>query len=233
MGYLLVIDDDEKLCDLIARCLGAPGRPVRCCGDGLAGLQLLRAAPQDCLLVILDVMLPAPDGWAALAAIRRESTVPVLMLTAKDSEADKVRGLQGGADDYLTKPFGLQELAARADSLIRRYTVLNPQAPAHEALLRGRGYRIDPATRRVTIQGREIVLTGKEFDLLYFLAAHKGLVFTKQQIYTRVWGADYCYDDGNIMAFISKLRKKVEPNPDRPAFILTVYGVGYRFSAEV
>ena len=130
MGYLLVIDDDEKLCDLIARCLGAPGRPVRCCGDGLAGLQLLRAAPQDCLLVILDVMLPAPDGWAVLAAIRRESTVPVLMLTAKDSEADKVRGLQGGADDYLTKPFGLQELAARADSLIRRYTVLNPQAPA-------------------------------------------------------------------------------------------------------
>lgn len=233
MGYLLVIDDDEKLSALIARCLGHPDRPAFCYTSGSAALQRLRAAPQDCLLVILDVMLPPPDGWTVLAALRRESAVPVLMLTAKDSESDKVRGLQSGADDYLTKPFGLHELIARADSLIRRYTVLNPQAVSVNAPLCGTTYRINPSTRLVTIQGKEIALTGKEFDLLYFLAAHKGQVFTKRQIYSQVWGADYCYDDGNIMAFISKLRKKIEPFPERPAYILTVYGVGYRFSTEV
>jgi len=172
----------------------------------------------DYQLIVLDIMLPEIDGFSVLVEIRKISTVPVLMLTAKNEEADKIRGLRTGADDYLTKPFSMDELMARVESLIRRYTKFNIS---------------DAQQLQSTIGGIQIDLTGKEFDLLYFLALHKGRIFTKKQIYTHVWDDEYAFDDSNIMPFISKLRKKIEPDADDPFYIQTVRGVGYRFNQEV
>ena len=153
------------------------------------------------------------------------------MLTAKSNEEDKVFGLRLGADDYLTKPFSINELLARVNSLIRRYTTLNPfMADTDNILLKD--MVIDKLSRTVFVKDIPVSLTGKEFDLLLFLASNKGRVFTKKQIYSQVWEEEYAFDDSNIMSFISKLRKKIEPDPDHPFYILTVRGVGYRFNKE-
>ncbi len=167
-----------------------------------------------------------------LQKIREKNNVPVLMLTAKSDEEDKVSGLRLGADDYLTKPFSINELMARIHSLVRRYTTLNPIAGNVAATMLLKDMVIDKVNRTVTVQNLPVELTGKEFDLLVFLASNKGRVFTKKQIYTQVWAEEYAFDDSNIMSFISKLRKKIEPNPEHPFYIQTVRGVGYRFNKE-
>ena len=161
-----------------------------------------------------------------------KNNVPVLMLTAKSDEEDKVSGLRLGADDYLTKPFSINELMARVNSLIRRYTTLNPVTGNEAATMLLKDMVIDKVNRTVTVQNIPVELTGKEFDLLLVLASNKGRVFTKKQLYTQVWTEEYDFDDNNIMAFISKLRKKIEPNPEQPFYIQTVRGVGYRFNKE-
>ena len=154
------------------------------------------------------------------------------MLTAKSDEEDKVSGLRMGADDYLTKPFSLNELMARVHSLIRRYTQFNPVVGLDTDMLTFQGMTIDNVNRIVEINGVRAQLTGKEFDLLAFLASNKGRIFTKKQIYNQVWEEEYAFDDSNIMSFISKLRKKIEPDPEHPFYILTVRGIGYRFNGE-
>ena len=176
-------------------------------------------------------MLPDIDGFQILQKIRDTSNIPVLMLTAKSSEEDKVFGLRLGADDYLTKPFGINELLARVNSLIRRYTTLNPFTADIDSISL-KDMVIDKLNRTVTVKDIPVLLTGKEFDLLLFLASNKGRVFTKKQIYSQVWEEEYAFDDSNIMSFISKLRKKIEPDPDHPFYILTVRGFGYRFNKE-
>ena len=199
---------------------------------GLEGLRLLEENKDACSLIVLDVMMPDMDGFQVLQKIRAKSNVPVLMLTARSDEEDKVSGLRLGADDYLTKPFGINELMARVNSLIRRYTTLNPVTGNESATMLLKGMVIDKISRTVTVQNLPVELTGKEFDLLVFLAESKGRVFTKKQIYTQVWAEEYAFDDSNIMSFISKLRKKIEPNPEQPFYIQTVRGVGYRFNKE-
>ena len=199
---------------------------------GVEGLRLANENRSNCSLVILDVMMSDIDGFQVLRKIRETSNVPVLMLTAKSDEEDKVSGLRLGADDYLTKPFSLNELMARVNSLIRRFTTLNPTSTINPDILTLKDMVIDKENRIVSINAVPVDLTGKEFDLLYFLASNKGRVFTKKQIYTQVWEEEYAFDDNNIMSFISKLRKKVEPDPDHPFYILTVRGVGYRFNME-
>lgn len=156
------------------------------------------------------------------------------MLTARSGEEDKVSGLRMGADDNLTKPFSINELMARVNSLIRRYTTLNPvsDSSTDTGCMTFQGMVIDRFNRLVFINNGQVELTGKEFDLLSFLASNKGKVFTKKQIYTHVWEEEYAFDDSNIMSFISKLRKKIEPDPEHPFYILTVRGVGYRFNRE-
>ena len=155
------------------------------------------------------------------------------MLTAKSDEEDKIAGLRMGADDYLTKPFSINELMARVNSLIRRYTTLNPTSEIDiRDCMRLKGMVIDKVTRIVTVNNMSLELTSKEFDLLFFLATNKGRIFTKKQIYTQVWDEEYAFDDSNIMSFISKLRKKIEPDPEHPFYIQTVRGVGYRFNKE-
>lgn len=231
MRTVLVIDDDKSLCVLIKKCLEKENFIAKVSHTGLEGLRLLREM-NDCTLVILDVMMPELDGFQVLKKIREKSNVPVLMLTAKSDETDKVSGLRFGADDYLTKPFGVNELMARVNSLIRRYTAFNPEGGKEIDKIVLNDMQIDKNNRIVLISNIPIELTGKEFDLLVFFAENKGRVFTKKQIYTQVWENEYAFDDSNIMSFISKLRKKIELDPEHPYYIQTVRGVGYRFNAE-
>ena len=232
MNSVLIIDDDKELCALMKKCVEQEQLSVLTAPGGVAGLRLAEENAGSLALIILDVMMPDIDGFQVLQHIRKTSNVPVLMLTAKSDEDDKVSGLRMGADDYLTKPFSINELLARVHSLVRRYTTLNLAPGTQGECMLLAGMVIDKANRLVTVGDSAVELTGKEFDLLFFLAANKGRVFTKKQIYTQVWEEEYAFDDGNIMAFISKLRKKIEPDPEHPFYIQTVRGVGYRFNKE-
>ena len=231
---VLIIDDDKDLCALIKKCIEQENLSAVIAHGGVEGLRLAEENKNSnsLSLVILDVMMPDIDGFQILKKIRETSNIPVLMLTARSDEEDKVSGLRLGADDYLTKPFSINELMARVNSLIRRYTTFNPTAETDSEYIELSGMVIDKANRIVSMKDHVVELTGKEFDLLVFLATNKGRVFTKKQIYTQVWEEDYAFDDNNIMSFISKLRKKIEPDPDCPFYILTIRGVGYRFNKE-
>ena len=231
MNKVLIIDDDKELCALMKKCIEQENLSAVTVYNGIEGVRLIDENKDSYSLIILDVMLPDIDGFQILQKIRDTSNIPVLMLTAKSNEEDKVFGQRLGADDYLTKPFGINELMARVNSLIRRYTTLNPFTVDIDSISL-KDMVIDKLNRTVTVKDIPISLTGKEFDLLLFLASNKGRVFTKKQIYSQVWEEEYAFDDSNIMSFISKLRKKIEPDPDHPFYILTVRGVGYRFNKE-
>ena len=185
---------------------------------------------KDYQLVILDVMMPGIDGFETLEQIRKISSLPVLMFTSKNDSASKVRGLRSGADDYLTKPFDMDELTARIISLIRRYTLFNGQSGQQ---LDFDGLSIDLENRSITTANGTFELPPKEFDLLLFCAKNQGKILTKQRIYEEVWREEYFYDDSNIMAIISRLRKKMEKTPGSPKYIQTIKGIGYRFNKEV
>ncbi len=230
MNKILIIDDDRELCALIKRSVQSEHIEADFCNTGKEGLQKLKE--QEYQLVVLDVMMPGMDGFETLEEIRKENSLPILMFTSKNDSISKVRGLRAGADDYLTKPFDMDELIARVNSLIRRYTTLNPVTGNEAATMLLKDMVIDKINRTVTVQNLPVDLTGKEFDLLLFLASNKGRVFTKKQLYMQVWTEEYDFDDNNLMAFISKLRKKIEPNPEQPFYIQTVRGVGYRFNKE-
>ena len=232
MNKVIIIDDDKELCTLMKKCVEQENLTAIIANGGIEGLQMLEENKNVCSLIILDIMMPDLDGFQVLQQVRQTSNVPVLMLTAKSDEEDKVSGLRMGADDYLTKPFSINELMARVNSLIRRYTLLNPISSTETDCMVFQGITIDNLNRLVFRNDVQVELTGKEFDLLSFLAANKGKVFTKKQIYTHVWEEEYAFDDSNIMSFISKLRKKIEPDPEHPFYILTVRGVGYRFNRE-
>lgn len=234
MKQVLIIDDDKELCALMKKCIEQENLSAVTAYSGIEGLQIIKENQNNngFSLIILDVMMPYMDGFQVLKKIREVSNIPVLMLTAKSNEEDKVLGLRLGADDYLTKPFSINELTARVHSLIRRYTTLNPAFSEETDCICLKDMTIDRGNRSVTVRGALVELTGKEFDLLVFLASNKGRIFTKKQIYTQVWEDEYAFDDSNIMSFISKLRKKIEPNPEQPVYILTVRGVGYRFNKE-
>ena len=234
MNLVLIIDDDKELCALMKKCIEQENLTAVVAYCGAEGLRLVDENKDDrsLTLIILDIMLPDIDGFQVLKKIREGNNLPILMLTAKNSEDDKVSGLRLGADDYLTKPFSINELMARVNSLIRRYTALNPTFSVETECLALKGMTIDKADRIVKVNDVPVELTSREFDLLAFLASNKGRIFTKKQIYTQVWENEYAFDDSNIMSFISKLRKKIEPDPDNPFYILTVRGVGYRFNKE-
>lgn len=230
MNKILLIDDDKDLCNLLERELKKENFEVIVCYDGQTGLDTFKK--QNYQLIILDIMLPAMNGYDVLTEIRKLNNVPVLMLTAKDSEIDKVSGLRLGADDYLTKPFLMAEFIARVLSLIRRFTVFNNHTEEN-IILTFKGLQIDLTLRTVLINGNQVYLTAKEFDLLYFLASNQGRVFTKEQIYTHVWNNEYSYDDSNIMSFVSKLRKKIKNEKLDIDYIQTIHGIGYRFCLGV
>lgn len=230
MNNILIIDDDWELCALIKRSVLAEDLEADFCNTGKEGLEKLKE--KEYQLVILDVMMPGMDGFETLEQIRAESNLPILMFTSKNDSASKVRGLRAGADDYLTKPFDMDELKARIVSLIRRYTRFNQQDGAPQQL-EFDGLKIDLDNRSVTTINGTFELPTKEFDLLLFCVKNQGKILTKQRIYEEVWGEEYFYDDSNIMAIISRLRKKIEENPSRPQYIQTIKGIGYRFNREV
>ena len=229
---VLVVEDEPNIRELVALHLQLDGWTVTSTGDGQDALRLARAEPFD--LVILDLMLPGLDGMTVLRALRREAAgdVTVLLLTARREESDKVLGLESGADDYLTKPFGVRELVARARALTRRPRA-GAAAPAAAGAVDGRPVRlgplvVDPARRSVTVDGREVELTGREFDLLHLLASHPGIVFSREALVQRVWRGDTFVTARNIDTLVKRLRQKVERNPSEPALILTVWGAGYK-----
>ena len=228
---LLIIDDDIDLSNLLKTCIENNDMKVDIANTASEGIKLFNN--NEYKLIVLDVMLPDINGLSLLSKIRNKSNIPILMLTAKNTEEDKVLGLRLGADDYLTKPFGINEFLARIESLIRRYTTFNDNFHNKKNFLQFKNLTIDFENRTVLIDNNLVILTAKEFDLLYFLASNQGKIYTKKQLYNQVWNDEYAFDDNNIMSFISKLRKKLSINSDTTQYIETIRGVGYRFSNEV
>lgn len=220
---ILVVEDDRRIAALVAKHLEAAGFAVRLVHDGESAIEAF--AKFTPALVVLDIGLPGADGLEVTRRLRRDSTTPVLMLTARSAESDKVLGLELGADDYLTKPFGTAELVARVRALLRR-TNAEPQAKSIVAA----GLTIDPDRRDAERGGVRIELTTLEFDLLWFLASNAGRVFSREHLLERVWGGDRVVTDRSIDSLVSRLRKKIEIDPESPVHLQTVWGAGYRFS---
>ena len=227
---ILVVEDDVPVRCLITTTLKTHGYKYLTASNGETAIMMTTSHNPD--IMLLDLGLPDIDGIEVIRSVRTWSNLPIIVLSARSEDSDKIEALDNGADDYLTKPFGINELMARVNSLIRRYTTLNPVTGNEAATMLLKDMVIDKINRTVTVQNLPVDLTGKEFDLLLFLASNKGRVFTKKQLYTQVWTEEYDFDDNNLMAFISKLRKKIEPNPEQPFYIQTVRGVGYRFNKE-
>lgn len=222
MTSILVVEDDAVLRDTLALNLRAEGYEVHSAEDGESGLALARDLDPD--LVVLDVMLPKLDGLTVCRILRRKSQVPIIILTARGTEADKIVGLETGADDYIVKPFSLGEFLARVRAALRRGSV----APATDELSSGE-LRIDLISRRAYIGETELQLAPKEFELLATLMRHAGAVLTRDLLLTRVWGDDYLGDTRTVDVHIRWLREKIEEDPSHPERIITLRGVGYRF----
>lgn len=227
---ILIIDDDKELCVLLKKRVQAENIQTDYCHTGKEGISALSKSTY--LLVVLDVMMPGIDGFETLERIREISSIPILMLTAKSDSSSKVWGLRAGADDYLTKPFDMNEFVARVVSLIRRFTHFNT-IDSSLTNLSYQGLEINLDEHSVTTTNGTFELPNKEFELLLYFARNRGKILTKKQIYEAVWQEDYCFDDANIMVMISKLRKKIEPDTGKPFIIQTVKGMGYRFNKEV
>ena len=222
---ILVVEDEASLAESISYNLQREGYAVVTAGDGEEGLSRFRAAPAS--LVILDLMLPKLSGLDVCRAIRAESEVPILILTAKDSEADKVTGLELGADDYVTKPFSMRELVSRVRAHLRRAAA--PSSAGSENLLRGGPVELAPDRHEVFVGGETIQLPPKEFELLELLLARKGRLLTREFLIDEVWGLDYVGDTRTLDVHVKRLRQKIEPDPHRPVHLITVRGLGYKF----
>ena len=220
---ILIVDDDPLIVRLVRLHLEKGGFRVRSAANGQAALELIAAEIPD--LVILDLMLPTLDGYAVCERIREFSLVPVIMLTAKGEQVDKMRGFEAGADDYLTKPFAPQELMARARAVLRRSQ--QGASPATPAVLHCGEIAIDYIRRRVTVKGEVVRLTPTEFHLLQQLALNAGKVMSHTQLLTAVWGAEYRDDRDYLWAYVRHLRRKLEPDPDHPTHIRSEPGFGY------
>jgi DNA-binding response OmpR family regulator len=221
---VLVVDDEPIVRDVVVRYLRQDGLATLEAGDGDDARALIEQRRPD--LVVLDVMLPGTDGLELCRWIRSSSDVPVILLTARGEEADRIVGLELGADDYVTKPFSPRELAVRVRTVLRRS---NGAAPARERHEFG-DVVLDGASREVTKAGRPVTLTAKEFDLLWFLASHPGRVFSRDQLMSTVWGYEAAVDTGTVTVHVRRLREKVETDPAKPRHLQTVWGVGYRLA---
>jgi DNA-binding response OmpR family regulator len=222
---VLVVDDEPIVREVVVKYLRREGFRTLEAGDGNAAKALVEAERPD--LVVLDLMLPGADGLSVCRWIRSQSSLPVIMLTARGEEADRIVGLELGADDYVTKPFSPRELAARVRTVLRRAS--SPPAPDQHLVFGD--LEIDSLTREVTLAGREVRLTAREFDLLWFLASHPRRVFSRDQLMDRVWGYSAALDTGTVTVHIRRLREKLERDASRPERLETIWGVGYRFNA--
>jgi two-component system response regulator ResD len=217
---ILVVDDEPTIVEVVELYLRREGYQVITTGDGAAVLRL--AAEHRPALVILDLMLPGLSGLDITRQLRESGPIPIIMLTARSEEADRVVGLELGADDYVTKPFSPRELVARVRAVLRRMAAATPAAPALRRL------QLDPAARTVALDGQPISLTVREFDLLQFLMRNPGQVFTREQLLDQVWGFTFASDMSTVTVHIRRLREKIEQDPANPQLLQTVWGVGYR-----
>jgi DNA-binding response OmpR family regulator len=224
MATILVVDDEPTIREVVVRYLEREGYSTLQAGDGDEAKRLLELDVPS--LVVLDLMLPGINGLALCRWLRTRSTVPVIMLTARGEEADRIVGLELGADDYVTKPFSPRELVARVKTVLRR---AEPESRLEERLTVGE-LDIDASSREVVRSGEVLRLTAKEFDLLWFLASHPRRVFSRAQLMDRVWGYAAAFDTGTVTVHIRRLREKIELDPSRPRHLETVWGVGYRLS---
>lgn len=230
MKKILIIEDEPSIAELERDYFEINGFRVDIAERGETGLE--RAMEQDYDLIVLDIMLPGIDGFEVCRRIRAVKNTPLLMVSAKSEDIDKIRGLGLGADDYLTKPFSPGELVARVKAHIARYERLtNIGQPKHSDEIKIRGLRVEKSSRRVFLNEKEINMTTKEFDLLTFLASNPDRVFSKNELFERVWGLDSLGDLATLTVHIRKIREKVELDPSNPQYIETIWGVGYRFRA--
>ncbi|PGZ98306.1 DNA-binding response regulator [Bacillus pseudomycoides] len=228
---VLIADDEKEIRDLLKKYLERELYTVDIAINGEEALHLFEQNKYN--LIILDLMMPKVDGIEVCRRLRNKTNIPILMLTAKDHEVDKILGLSIGADDYITKPFSINEVVARVKALMRRFLILGSNANTQEkTLLAFKGLTVDLKKYTVNIDGKEISLTGKELELLKFFASNPEQVFTKTQLFRNVWDSNYIEDDNTVMVHIRKLRKKIEANPSDPKFIQTVWGIGYKFVGE-
>ena len=234
-GRILVLDDEETIVSVVSMNLTSEGYDVDTAPDGETAIELFD--PSVHVMAILDIMLPGIDGYEVARQIRSVSDVPIMMLSARDSDVDMAVGLGIGADDYMTKPFSPVELVARVKAHLRRYSASKReagaagQASADEIILAG-PVHIDTATLAVTVRGDPVELTATEFGILKLLAAHPGRVYTKAQIYRQVWDEEFGGDFSTVQVHVRRLRAKIEDDPSEPVLIGTAWGIGYRFNAD-
>ena len=227
MSKILIVEDEEAIADLEKDYLKLSGFEVEVANEGTLGLE--KALGGDYDLFILDLMLPGVDGFEICRKIRNEKNTPIIMVSAKKDDIDKIRGLGLGADDYMTKPFSPSELVARVKAHLARYDRLIGSAAEKNKIIEIRGLKIDTTARRVWVNGEEKTFTTKEFDLLAFLAAHPNHVYTKDDLFREIWDMESVGDIATVTVHIKKIREKIELDTSNPQYIETIWGVGYRF----
>jgi DNA-binding response OmpR family regulator len=229
---ILVADDETNITDVCRRYLEREGYKVLVANDGIQALQLWQVHQPH--FIILDLMMPGKNGWQVCDEIRAKQEVPIIMLTARGDEPDRLLGLTMGADDYITKPFSPRELVLRVKNILRRsqMNAAQTKAAVFEELV-FEGISIHPEQRRVSLYNKDIELTAKEFDVLYLLACHPNQVFSRNQLLNKVWDIDFEGDTTTVTVHIRRLREKIETNPSEPMFIKTVWGIGYKFAEKV
>ena len=227
MSKILIVEDEVAIADLEKDYLELSGFDVEVANDGLIGLQ--KALEEDYNLVILDLMLPGIDGFEICRKIRDDKNTPIIMVSAKKDDIDKIRGLGLGADDYMTKPFSPSELVARVKAHLARYERLIGSAAEVNKVVEIRGLKIDTTARRVWVNGEERAFTTKEFDLLTFLASHPNHVYTKDELFSEIWDMESIGDIATVTVHIKKIREKIEMDTSNPQYIETIWGAGYRF----
>ncbi|MFS0671387.1 response regulator transcription factor [Peribacillus frigoritolerans] len=223
---ILIIDDDKEIRNLVGIYLENEGMLTEKFVDAIEAMKFLQKNEVD--LIVLDIMLPKMDGIQACMKIREERNVPIIMLSAKSEDMDKIQGLMSGADDYLSKPFNPLELIARVKSQLRRTNKYNTNLSANKNVIEIGELKINVDTRQVYVQNQEVRLTPKEFEILELLARNKGIVLSVQKIYEAVWKEEFLKSDNNVMVHITKIRDKIEQDPKRPIYVKTVWGVGYK-----
>ena len=223
--HILVVEDEPSIAEVVSLYLKRAGYRVSHAREGRAAMGMMERQMPD--LLVLDIMLPEVDGFELARWVRERGDTPIIMLTARRDEFDRIRGLEMGADDYVVKPFSPQELVSRVRAVLRRAR-RDPEDEAAKPLVFAE-LSIDPGTRLVTVSGREIALTAVEFDMLWLLARHPRQVFSRQQLLERVWGRSDYIDPGTVTVHIRRLREKIEADPSNPAYIVTLWGVGYKF----
>ena len=228
MNKILIIEDEQAIAELEKDYLEMNGFEITVCNDGVTGEEI--ALTTDVDLIILDLMLPGEDGYEVCRKVREVKDIPIIMVSAKKEDIDKIYGLGMGADDYMTKPFSPSELVARVKAHMTRYSrLMHAKKADSNEILDIKGIRIDKTSRRVFVNGVEKQFTTKEFDLLVFLAEHPDKVFTKQELFREIWGMESVGDITTVTVHIKKIREKMEDDPSTPRYIETIWGVGYRF----